>query len=60
MLSHQLLHGADSGWEVVVTPWAGWMDEPSLLHEPLALTSHLSLQSGVLAHIAQGRRLVEA
>ena len=36
------------------------MDEPGLLHEPLALTSHLSFQQGVLPHITQACRLVHA
>lgn len=36
------------------------MDEPGLLHEPLALTSHLSFQQGVLLHITQACRLVQA
>lgn len=57
--SHQLLHGADSGGEVVVTARIGWTDESGLQHEPLTLTSHLSLQPGVLAHIAQVGGLVE-
>lgn len=51
--SHQLLHGADGGREVVITTWIGWMDEPGLLHEPLALTGHLSLQTGLWSHITQ-------
>lgn len=58
--SHQLLHGADSGWKVIVTTGIGWMDKPGLLHEPLALTSHLSLHPAVLPHIMQIWRLVEA
>lgn len=58
--THQLLHGADGSRKVVVTTRVGWMDEPGLLHESLALTSHLSLQPGVLPQIMQVWRLVEA